>query len=166
MNSITHVPTRIMHDNGKKSIGTRPGGDSTFNDSDSDSDSSTPFSIPTPTPVILVTIPTPIPTPTLFLWTIPTPIPIQFRLQHSLYSDYDLQNYISSDLNTSPGVYKMCKLFEHYKLYPKQEFKKKFCHCYFVNFWASSYKCWPNCGVWFVCLFFILLKLDCILFIV
>ena len=38
-----------------------------------------------------------------------------------------LQNYISSDLNTSPGVYKMCKLFEHYKPYPKQEFKKKFC---------------------------------------
>ena len=73
-----------------------------------------------------------------------------------------LQNYISSDLNTSPGVYKMCKLFEHYKPYPKQEFKKKFYHCYFVNFWASSYKCWPNCGVWFVCLFFILLKLDCI----
>ena len=73
-----------------------------------------------------------------------------------------LQNYISSDLNTSPGAYKMCKLFEHYKPYPKQEFKKKFCHCYFVNFSAFSYKCWPNCGAWFVCLFFILLKLDCI----
>ena len=27
----------------------------------------------------------------------------------------------------------MCKLVEQYKPYPKQEFKKKFCHCYFVK---------------------------------
>ena len=95
-------------------------------DSDSDSDSNTIFMNDSDS------IPTPA-LPIFWLW---------------------LQNYISSDLNTSPGVYKMCKLFEHYKPYPKQEFKKKFCHCYFVNFWASSYKCWPNCGVWFVCFLF------------
>ena len=50
--------------------------------------------------------------------SIPTPALLIFWLW--------LQNYISSDLNTSPGVYKMCKLFEHNKPYPKQEFKKKF----------------------------------------
>ena len=42
--------------------------------------------------------------------SIPTPALLIFWLW--------LQNYISSDLNTSPGVYKMCKLFEHYKPYP------------------------------------------------
>ena len=50
--------------------------------------------------------------------SIPTPALLIFWLC--------LQNYISSDSNTSPGVCKMCKLFEHYKPYPKQEFKKKF----------------------------------------
>ena len=83
--------------------------------------------IPTPTPVILVTIPTPIPTPTLFLWTIPIPIQIPIPTPALPIFWLWLQNYISSDLNTSPGVYTMCKLFEHYKPYPKQEFKKKFC---------------------------------------
>ena len=92
------------------------------------------FSIPIPTltPVILVTIP--IPTPTLFLWTIPTPIPTPALPIFWLW----LQNYISSDLNTSPGVYKMCKLFEHYKPYPKQEFKKKFCFVIAI-LWISEH---------------------------
>ena len=53
------------------------------------------FSIPTLTPVIMVT--TPIPTPTLFVWTTPTPALLIFW--------FWLQNYISSDLNTSQMLY-------------------------------------------------------------
>ena len=62
--------------------------------------------------------------------SIPTPALLIFWLW--------LQNYISSDLNTSPGVYKMCKLFEHYKAYPKQEFKKKFCFVIAI-LWISEH---------------------------
>ena len=75
-----------------------------------------------------------------------------------------LQNYISSDLNTSPGVYKMCKLFEHYKPYPKQEFKKKFCFVIAI-LWISEHL-HVNAGqtvVFGLFVFhFILLNLDCI----
>ena len=62
--------------------------------------------------------------------SIPTPALLIFWLW--------LQNYIRSDLNTSPGVYKMCKLFEHYKPYPKQEFKKKFCFVIAI-LWISEH---------------------------
>ena len=62
--------------------------------------------------------------------SIPTPALLIFWLW--------LQNYISSDLNTSPGVYKMCKLFEHYNPYPKQEFKKKFCFVIAI-LWISEH---------------------------
>ena len=57
-----------------------------------------------------------------------------------------LQNYISSDLNTSPGVYKMCKLFEHYKPYPIQEFKKKFCFVIAI-LWISSFDSDSGVGI-------------------
>ena len=106
---------------------------STFNDSDSDSDSSTPFRF------------------RFRLRFQSSWLRFRLRLQHYVYERFRFrlrfqlrfrfnsdsstpyilivtpELYISSDLNTSPGVYKMCKLFEHYKPYPKQEFKKKFC---------------------------------------
>ena len=85
--------------------------------------------------------------------SIPTPALLIFWLW--------LQNDISSDLNTSPGVYKMCKLFEHYNPYPKQEFKKKFCFVIAI-LWISEHL-HINAGlpVVFGFLFF-LLHLDCI----
>ena len=82
--------------------------------------------------------------------SIPTPALLIFWLW--------LQNYISSDLNTSPGVYKMCKLFEHYKPYPKQEFKKKFCFVIAI-LWISEHL-HINAGLPVV--FFFKLNLDCI----